>query len=196
LPSAIASTHRSFRWRPRRQLPPQSRPPRMLCSWLDDSGSLTARLIALSGGQFHVAILRQYLALPSREEQQALAMPRPARALIREVILYGRNQPWVFARSVLPLSSLSGKLRHLRKQRNRPLGAFLFSQPHLVRSPIAVAAFSTDDGYVPASIARQNSLWGRRSVFALDGKPLLVSEVFLPALCAQLLQDQPSINNQ
>lgn len=196
MPSAIASTHRSFRWRPRRQLPPQSRPPRALCAWLDDSGSLTARLIALSQGQFHLEVLRQYLALPSREEQQALAMARPARALIREVILCGRNQPWVFARSVLPLYSLSGKLRHLRKQHNRPLGAFLFSQPHLRRSPIAVAAFSADDGYVPASIARQNSLWGRRSVFALDGKPLLVSEVFLPALCAQLLQDKPSINNQ
>lgn len=196
MPSAIASTHRSFRWRPRRQLPPHTRPPRALCGWLDHSGSLTARLLALSQGEFHVEVLHQYLTLPSREEQQALAMPRRARALIREVILYGRNQPWVFARSVLPLSSLSGELRHLRKQRNRPLGAFLFSQRHLVRSPIAVAAFNIDDNDLPATVVRQSPLWGRRSIFTLNGKSLLVSEVFLPALCDQLLQNPPLINNQ
>jgi chorismate--pyruvate lyase len=167
-------------------LPLRDRPSPCLHSWLDDEGSLTARLVGLSKGQFQVEVLRQQLALPSRDEQQALGMKRPARALIREVILRGHHQPWVFARSVLPLSSLSGKLRHLRKQRNRPLGAFLFSQPQLVRSPIAVASFNADDAYLPPGIACSTPLWGRRSVFALDGKPLLVSEVFLPAFCDQL----------
>lgn len=187
MPSATTSTHR--RWRPRRQLAPKCRPPVVLHSWLDDSSSLTARLSKLSQGQFRVEIVKQYVALPSSEEQQTLAMRRPGRALIREVILYGHNQPWIFARSVLPLTSLSGPLRHLRKQRNRPLGAFLFSQPQLVRSPIAVAAFNVDDNCLPAAIVRQQRLWGRRSIFSLHAKPLLVSEVFLPALCAQLLVD-------
>jgi chorismate--pyruvate lyase len=187
LPSAIVSTPRSSRWRQRRQLNSRCRPPRALHSWLDDSGSLTARLIALSSGQFHVEVLKQSIALPARDEQQILHMSRPTLALIREVILCGHNQPWVFARSVLPLSSLTGELRHLRKQRNRPLGAFLFSQPQLTRSPIAVTAFNADDVYVPTAIAHQHPLWGRRSVFALRGKPLLVSEVFLPALCDQLI---------
>lgn len=186
MPRVTASTQ-FCPWRPRRQLPPNGRPPKALNHWLDDEGSLTARLVALSQGHFRVEVLRQQLALPSRNEQQALGMKRPGRALIREVILRGKDQPWVYARSVLPISSLSGKLRHLRKQRNRPLGAFLFSQPQLQRSPIAVAAFSADDGYLPASIAHPLPLWGRRSVFALDGKPLLVSEVFLPAFCDQLL---------
>ncbi len=189
MPSVFTSHRPGFRWRPRRQLALHQRPPRVLHTWLDDGGSLTARLVALSEGQFRVEVLQQYLALPSREEQQALGMARPSRALIREVILMGCNQPWVFARSVLPLSSLSGRLRHLRKQRNRPLGAFLFSQPQLERSPIAVAAFNTHDGYLPASIPCPYPLWGRRSIFALDGKPLLVSEVFLPALCDQLLSN-------
>lgn len=194
MPSAIVH-HRRSRWRPRRQLAPQCRPPAMLNTWLDDSGSLTARLIALSDNHFAVDVLRQTIALPSPDEQRALHMPRPGYALIREVILRGHQQPWVFARSVLPLSSLTGELRHLRKQGNRPLGAFLFSQPHLTRSPIAVAAFNADDGYVPAAIAQSYPLWGRRSVFALKGKPLLVSEVFLPALCEQLHAHQPITTN-
>lgn len=186
MPRVTASTRLHSPWRPRHQLPLRDRPSPCLHSWLDDEGSLTARLVGLSKGQFQVEVLRQQLALPSRDEQQALGMKRPARALIREVILRGHHQPWVFARSVLPLSSLSGKLRHLRKQRNRPLGAFLFSQPQLVRSPIAVASFNADDAYLPPGIACSTPLWGRRSVFALDGKPLLVSEVFLPAFCDQL----------
>jgi chorismate--pyruvate lyase len=181
LPPATISTPRSSRWRPRRHLDAQCRPPRALHTWLDDKGSLTARLIAQSGGQFHVEIVQQYIALPARDEQQILHLSRPSLALIREVILCGRNQPWVFARSVLPLSSLTGELRHLRKQHNRPLGAFLFSQPQLIRSPIAVTAFNVDDTYVPAALAQQYPLWGRRSAFSLHGKRLLVSEVFLPA---------------
>lgn len=190
MPKALAYRSTRTRWRPRRHLPIGRRPPNTLLSWLDDSGSLTARLLALSSGHFRVQVVQQRLAIPSRDEQQALHMPRPALALIREVILLGHHQPWVFARSVLPLSSLTHKLRHLRKQQNRPLGAFLFSQPQLQRSAIAVATFNVDDGYVPRALVTQASLWGRRSVFSLAAKPLLVSEVFLPAFCTQLARVQ------
>ena len=55
-------------------------------------------------------------------------------------------------------------------------------------------AFNADDGYLPSSLGIDHKLWGRRSVFFLHGNPLLVSEVFLPALCAQLAIATP--NNQ
>lgn len=154
--------------------------------WLMDSGSLTARLIARSSGQFKVQLVRQIIGLPSRNECHVLGMKRPTLALIREVILCGKGDPWVFARSILPLASLTGQLRHLRKQGTRPLGAFLFSQPQLTRSAIAVAQISRDHAYVPGDLVGDQLLWGRRSVFYLQQKPLLVSEVFLPAFAAQL----------
>ncbi len=154
--------------------------------WLDDSGSLTARLIAKSSGKFQVQVVRQIIGLPGLNERQALGMKRPALALIREVILFGNDEPWVFARSLLPLASLTGALRHLRKQNNRPLGAFLFSQPQLTRSAIAVARISRDHAYVPKDLIGSHMLWGRRSVFYLQQKPLLVSEVFLPAFALRL----------
>lgn len=154
--------------------------------WLQHSGSLTARLIDASEGQFHVEIVRQFIGIPELNERQALGMKRPALAMIREVLLCGHGEPWVFARSLLPLASLTGKLRHLRKQNTRPLGAFLFSQPQLTRSAIAVAQISRDHAYVPGNLIGDNRLWGRRSVFYLQQKPLLVSEVFLPAFVAQL----------
>lgn len=166
------------------------RPPPELQPWLTDPGSLTARLIAKSGGEFRVEVVRQVIGRPTLDECRALGVHRSSLALIREVILNGNNQPWVFARSLLPLASLTGALRHLRKQTNRPLGAFLFSQPHLVRSPIAVAAISRDHAYVPAHLAGTEVLWGRRSVFSLHAKPLLVSEVFLPDFVASLQREQ------
>ena len=144
-----------------------------------DSGSLTAKLIKHSQGNFRVHVLRQVHARASRSEALALGIPAQQLCLIREVILMGHDQPWVFARSVLPLTSLTGRLRHLRKQGNRPLGAFLFSQPQLTRSPIALSLISRHHGYVPAALMSDKPVWGRRSIFYVDSKPLLVSEVFL-----------------
>lgn len=162
------------------KLPTLSAPHASLRSWLLDKGSLTAKLIELSRGNFHVQVVRQVYARASRSEAEALGIAPHSLSLIREVVLMGHNQPWVFARSVLPLSSLTGKLRHLRKQGNRPLGAFLFSKPQLTRSPIALALINRHHKYVPAELMGDSPVWGRRSIFYVDGQPLLVSEVFLP----------------
>lgn len=172
------------RWMPLLAIPASQRPPVSLHSWLTGDGSLTARLTELAEGHFDVQILQQRLALPSRDEQQQLAMARPALALVREVALRGGGTPWVFARSVLPLSSLTGRLRRLRKQDSGSLGRFLFRHHDLQRSPFQVACFAPGNHYVPPPLQGSNNLWGRRSVFYLDHKPLLVSEVFLDAFTA------------
>ena len=173
-------------WRPLAQFRRSQRPSAALRDWLEHSGSLTARLIKHSPGEFAVKIVRQEMGIPTLNERQAVQMKRPVRALIREVVLCGRGKPWVFARSILPLTSLVGPLRHLRRQDTRPLGAFLFSQPQLVRSAIEVAVITPDQAYVPPHLCAGQPLWGRRSVFYLHAKPLLVSEVFLPDLVSYL----------
>lgn len=186
MPKAVTYQSPALTWQPLQSFARHQLPGTAMQDWLGDSGSLTARLIAQSGGVFKVQVVRQIIGRPTLNERQVLGMKHPALALIREVILHGRNDPWVFARSILPLTSLTGSLRHLRKQNNRPLGAFLFSQPQLRRSAIAVARISRDHAYVPIHLVNNQSLWGRRSVFYLQQKPLLVSEVFLPAFSAQL----------
>ena len=150
------------------------------CDWLADRGSLTARLLKLSGGDLFVKVINQGLAVPKRSEQRALNLSARRRALIREVILYGGGQPWVYARSVLPLATLTGRLRKLRRLDNQPLGALLFKDPNMRRDPVQVARLKSDS--LPELVSNiENSVWGRRSVFRLDNKPLLVSEVFLPS---------------
>jgi chorismate lyase len=178
--------HPSIAWKEIPFFPRYVRPTHELLDWLTDEGSLTARLVAKSNGDFRVVIHSQRLGIPQLNEAKVLGITPNRIALIREVILYGCDQPWVFARSVLPLSSLTGPLRHLRKQNNKPLGAYLFNQPSLARKAIEIATIKPTHNYVPNFLFSNNStkkefLWGRRSVFYLEQRPLLVSEVFLPS---------------
>ncbi len=153
--------------------------PQGLNSWLFDQSSLTQRLIEASNNQFSVKVLSQTWQLPNTSESIRLNLPLRQRALIREVILYGAGEPWVYARSVLPVRTLTGKLRVLKSLDNRPLGALLFGQPSMKRSAIEIAKFKPDNKVIPDPF-NQHILWGRRSVFFLHAKPLLVSEIFLP----------------
>lgn len=155
--------------------------PRALRPWLLDRGSLTERLIAVSDGQFRVEVLQQRWGVAHRDEARLLGLKARQAALIREVILYGKQQPWVYARSILPATSLERSLRHLKQLGNKPLGAVLFSDPHMQRSDIEIAQLAASQ--LPFA---DKPAWGRRSIFFLHQKPLLVSEVFLPAFIASL----------
>ncbi len=169
-----------MRWSARPSLSSPLHPSTSLQNWLLDEGSLTAKLVKLSHGQFRVEVLRQVYSRVSLNEALALRIDPHHLCLVREVILRGNDQPWVFARSIFPVSSLTGSLYRLRKQGSRSLGAFLFTQPHLKRSPIALSLISRHHAYVPANLLGDAQVWGRRSIFSIDNKPLLVSEVFLP----------------
>lgn len=162
--------------------------PRALCPWLLDEGSLTARLIEHSAQQFAVRLLRQGWGEAFTGEYRLLQSPLRQKMLVREVVLEGAGQAWVFARSLVPVTSLQGRLKALKHLDNRPLGALLFQDPGMRRGPIQVARIKPQHNYVHPSAAPTNgeALWGRRSVFYLDQQPLMVSEVFLPAFLSTL----------
>jgi len=168
-------------WQPRRQL--QNRiQPAALKDWLLDRGSLTERLLEKSGGEFRVQVLRQQWNVARHDEAKLLGIKPRQAASIREVILYGKGQPWIYARSILPAKSIDRHLRHLKRLGNKPLGAVLFCDPHMQRGEIEIALL--DPKQLPVTI--DDRVWGRRSVFFLKHQPLLVSEIFLPAFVKQL----------
>lgn len=146
--------------------------------WLQVEGSLTRALQLRCQQRFHVDVLAEGYGRPTREEALTLGVPLRQRVWIREVQLCGDNQPWVLARTVIPRSTLVGKARRLRHLGNRPLGAFLFSQPEWQRGAFQVGLCARND------IKREPAV-ARRSRFHCGEHELLVGEYFLPALLRQ-----------
>ncbi len=147
--------------------------------WLLDEGSLTARLTDLKQGDFSVRRLSQLWDVPLLSERRLLGMPLRQRGLVREVSLMLGDEAVVFARSVFPVTSLVGELGHLRHLQNKSLGSILFGHPGMRRSPFELARIPGNSQYLPPSLRQSACAWGRRSRFLIDGRGLLVSEVFL-----------------
>jgi len=170
-------------WQPHRQYRCNDIPPD-LCSWLLDSESLTLRLQQLCPDHFEVRIISQLRGRPARNEALALGMRRGGQALIRQVQLTCGGQPWIYARTVIPVRSLRGRLKRLAHLGTRPLGGVLFADPGMRRGVVELACITPGQALYTAATAhlrrRPPAIWGRRSVFTITGKPLLVSEVFLP----------------
>jgi chorismate--pyruvate lyase len=182
------TTSRPERWHDFNQLF-HRRAPRTLLPWLLAEGSLTRLLIDASGGDFRVQRIGQRWQRPTLSEARLLGLAPGRRALVREVILWGCGEPWVYGRSILPLQTLNGDLRRLRRLQNSSLGALLFSYPQLHREPFQLAAI--DGATLPAPIRCAAALWGRRSRFELKQRALIVSEIFLPAFQARALPVRP-----
>ncbi len=155
--------------------------------WLTDAGSLTSKLIdTCSTGCFRVNLLGQHWTRPLYSEKQALGMRHGEVALVREVQLLCDQTPWVFARTLIPVSSFTGKARRLAFLGNKPLGALLFSDPATVRKKMQIARLSVGHLlYAHASNgldSRPEELWARRTLFFYAQHPLLVNEIFLPGI--------------
>ena len=123
---------------------------------------------------------------PRLDEARALGIRSSQIGWVRQVQLLCEGTPWVFARTVVPVSTLSGAQRQLARLGNRPLGAFLFADPGMQRGPVELACIRKGQAmFSEASLGLKQKpaeVWGRRSVFRVGGKPLLVAELFLPAV--------------
>ncbi len=160
--------------------------PAAVAPWLRDTGSLTRRVIESCDGDFRVRLLRQRWGRPFDSERRLLGSRSGIRALIREVELWCGGEPWVFARSVIPATSLHGPARRLASLGERPLGAVLFADPRVRRGDTQVARLLPRHPLFQVAVrdldAVPSELWGRRTLYRFAGHPLLVNEIFLPAI--------------
>lgn len=124
-------------------------------------------------------LLRQGHCATTHHERLALNLGERSWPFLREVNLRCYGQPWVFARTLIPISTLKGPARALTRLGSKPLGAVLFNHPHVRRGPIAVYRLNAPQ--ISPSCSGEGFIWGRQSIFFLYQQPLLVSEYFLPA---------------
>lgn len=179
--------------------------------WLGDKGSLTKRL-QQRYANFSVQAVAVKYAKPIVDEAALLHSQSYKAALIREVLLMGDNQAVVFAHSVLPSASLRGAWHGLGRLGNQPLGATLFANPKVQRTPLSYKKLSANHTLyqhamkclalhsmqtsIQTSIQtptqkkpvhqKPNYLWARRSIFRLNRANIMVTEVFLPQLLVNI----------
>ena len=104
--------------------------------------------------------------------------------VLREVMLHANGKPLILARTIIPASTIKAAKSNLSRLGNRPLGEIIFSYPKLERIAMDVALVKqstwTQSAIAEAGIAQP--IWGRRTVYAIAHKQMLVSEFFLPEI--------------
>jgi len=163
-----------------------ARAPESILDWLLDKASLTKRLQTACAGKFSIRVLSQGWARPMLNEAHVLGIDPHRFALIRQVELRCDDKAWVCARTIIPRTTLTGSMRKLAHLKSQSLGAVLFASPTMQRGEVEISninSTSKTHTYLAKRGAKlPDSLWGRRSVFYVSGKPLLVCEFFLPAM--------------
>lgn len=157
--------------------------PKTVQSWTYESGSLTRRLRAIYGNSVAVNVLFQEWRVPFLSERRLLKLPEQRLCLVREVLLHADGKPLILARTIIPTATIkiASSLAHLG---TRPLGEVIFSYPKLERVAMDVALVKPSiwipDVLTVANI--QQPIWGRRTVYAIKHRQMLVSEFFLPEI--------------
>ncbi|WP_368082871.1 chorismate lyase [Klebsiella michiganensis] len=137
-----------------------------LRDWLLLEDSMTKRF-EQQGKKVSVIMVNEGFVGREALADEAPLLPSEPRYWLREIILCANGEPWLAGRTIVPESTLSGPELALQQLGQTPLGRYLFTSSTLTRDFI--------------EIGRHAELWGRRSRLRLSGKPLLLTELFLPA---------------
>jgi chorismate--pyruvate lyase len=155
--------------------------------WLIDRGSLTRRVEARSPGMQVKVIFQGRHRLHRDEKFLAAGGRHGTLALTRDVLLFSRGVPIVYAHSVLQPGDRGAGWRLMKGMGARPLGAALFTDPRIRRLKLRQRKLGhTHELYRDAtrSATAGTTLWARRSLFMVGKSPILVTEVFLPGVLA------------
>lgn len=159
------------------------RVPPALMAWLAEPGLLTNRVRAQCGTPTRLRLLRLEPAPLDPAIAHRLAV-EDAACLLREIEFTCGPRRWVFAQSVLPQSTVR---RHpwLRELGERGLGESMSAVEDVRREPLEFLELPAGHPLARAACPDEPAcgpLWARRAVYRLGGPPILVQEVFLPAL--------------
>ena len=145
----------------------ESKVNKSILSWLLESGPITNR-IKLSQ-EFELELLNDEIDEISKEEELFLnSVSKTFR--VRRVILLGNNTPVVYAKSVIPSSTIENGLSSLGKIGNAPLGDILFTPGVFTKLEMVCASFLSKE---------KNVYWGRKIKYSVNSEPISVMEVFL-----------------
>ncbi len=155
--------------------------PENIKSWVYEPGSLTQRLRDYYGNKVAVTVLAQYWHMPFLSESRQLRLSAHRYVLIREVLMHANGKPLLLARTTIPQKTIKVAHRNLAHLGNRPLGEVIFSYPDLERVAMDITHIQPD-AWTPQILSMVDMnppAWGRRTVYAIQQRTMLVSEFFL-----------------
>ena len=147
--------------------------------------SLTSLIQQRCGGEFEIELKSESWRFPLADEAKSLKMNNRSCAFIRESWLKSDNQYLVYARTVIPRQTFRLKSAQFIKLGTRPLGEVLFADPSSYRSSMHYAMIPGNCTLFRAALGSSHinqGLWARQSLFHIRNSPLLIIEVFLPAI--------------
>ncbi len=158
--------------------------------WLIGKGLLTQRIKAACGAErFSLRLLELTTGLLGRALQAALGVQDCA-GLFRDVEMRCGGHLWVFARTVVPDSTL-GAHPWLGELGDAALGETLSGLSGVERGAYEYAWLPREEPIAARALEAAGTggsggtgFWARRSRFALRGAPLLVHELFFPSVGA------------
>ena len=146
---------------------------------------MTLRLRAGCSAPISVHLLRTGMGRLKKDETALLGTARHP-VYVREVLLCAGDQPVLAARTVCVSRRLRSWLAILGTQ---PLGERLFATGTAqwsVRDYARITPSSEIHAFVRQSAGLGlHACWARRSLYFLERSPMLVTEIFLPALFVQ-----------
>lgn len=156
------------------------RAPQVLHPWLAEPGLLTALVRRACGCETQFRLLRVERSPLSATLANRMGVDDTG-CLVREIEFACGSVRWVFAQSVFPDSTVR---QHpwLAELGNVALGESLLGQPEVSRQPLEYREIAANEELAVAAGGLDRPAWARRAVYRLSAAPILVQEVFLPAL--------------
>jgi chorismate--pyruvate lyase len=173
----------SIQWQPQERLGQLSMDAQ-LRPWLIGKGLLTLRLRSACGARFGLRLVDQWTGLLSASHRAALRCEDNA-GLFRDVEMCCGDSVWVFCQTLVPDSTLCVH-PWLAELGDAALGETLSELSGVERSAYEYAWLPGAEAVTARALRdaeiRPAGLWARRARIGLRGTPLLIQELFLPAM--------------
>ncbi len=148
---------------------------------LTERSSLTDLMTEIMGCAPFLNCLAEGKAQAGFKDNQVLGIAPRNYAHIRQITMGTKDTNWLFAKTVIPFSTLTGKAKRLVRMKRNPLGKVLFGPLNAVRTEMRLdLVFADEVGLEAFDIPTNFPLWQRRSLFEVQTGPLLITEIFLP----------------
>jgi chorismate--pyruvate lyase len=152
--------------------------------WLIGNGLLTQRLKSACGERFALQLVDQWTGLLNPAHKSALRTVDEA-GLFRDVELSCGEKVWVFEQTVTPDSTLCAH-PWLAELGESALGETLSGLSGVERSSYEYAWLPAQEPVTARALrdadVKPAGLWARRCRVSLRSAPLLIQELFLPAM--------------